>query len=102
MPDLSYLNVKPEARDAFDALNRQLDYERGNCYNQPEVWTAEALGNIDSQVTARVAERLCGDCPALKLCHAFAELEQPEGPIIQGGVFYPETTLEEDNAVQDH
>lgn len=99
MPDLSYLNVKPEAQDAYDALNRALDEQRGLCYDNPDLFTSESVGTDADQCATAMVE--CFHCPVLEQCRAFARLEQPEGPIVQGGEFYPETKLEED-AVQDH
>lgn len=92
-PDLSYLSVKPEAMEAYDALNLALDKQRGVCFEKPGIWTSDK--ELGRARRIEIAKQGCRRCPVLERCNAFAQIEQPEGPLVQGGEFYPETEIDD-------
>lgn len=75
-----YLQIKPEARAAWDRFDSALEKARNtgegvpNCDGKPELYSDYPE---DAMPTGDEAFDLCYGCPLMEMCATFAELERP-------------------------
>lgn len=85
-----YLQIKPEARPAWDRFNMLLEIARNtgegipNCQDNPEPYADYDDDNLPSPEDAYM---LCADCPLIAACGTFAELERPAWGVWASDVF---------------
>jgi hypothetical protein len=86
----SYLQVKPEARAAWDAFNAKLEKARNtglglpNCEDNPKPFMDY---DDDDLPTSEEAATLCYGCPLLAECGLYVELERPVWGVWAGDVW---------------
>lgn len=85
-----YLQIKPEARPAWDRFNMLLEVARNtgegipNCQDNPAPYADYDDDNLPSPEGAYM---LCADCPLIAACGTFAELERPAWGVWASDVF---------------
>lgn len=94
-----YLQIKPEARAAWDRFDSALEKARNtgegvpNCDGKPELYSDYPE---DAMPTGDEAFDLCYGCPLMEQCATFAELERPAYGIWAGDRWVAGDTVNDD------